>query len=303
MPLRGMIFVLLFIIILLILYIFTPKPNAWLTRLAQRRGGVIAIFALVIVVIFMAASFSLILFLNGNPLFLRDLTIIAFGGILGGGLLQFMAAAVLPNSKSDREQRGLQRLVVKARREAKKRGLDPDEAEEITRRGWAETGLQIGKIMTFLHDLIAAFGGGGLHGGMLFILGASFFIGLGFGVSGSAVSLFYIIPILVALADTTALYAGNALIQRANNERRKARAMALSLPIGLLGMLCKAVLIVAASAALHQVGGPKIPWYLYVNATIADPFGQGLTTSVLFLAGLAWPVLLFVGPVHREFTQ
>ena len=214
-----------------------------------------------------------------------------------------MAGAVLPNPTSDREQRMLRDLVDKARRQAKEQGSNPDEVEEVTRRHWAETGQQIGKIMLFPHGLIAAFGGGGVHGGILFVFGASFFIGLGFGVSGSAVSLFYIVPLLLALADTATLYAGHALVRRAESGRRKARAVALVLPVGLLGMLCKAVLLVAAFAALDRVGGLEIPWRLYADAAIADPFGPGLTVSALFLAGLAWPVLLFVGPVNREFAH
>lgn len=301
--LRGLVFVLIFVASLVILYLFTPKPNAWLTRLAQRRGPVLTIIALIGIAILLIAAFLLVLVLTGSPLFLENLVAIASGGILAGGFLQLMAAAVLPNPTSDREQRILRDLVEKARRQAEEHSINPDEAEEVTRRHWAESGQQIGKVMQFLHGLIAAFGGGGVHGGLLFVIGASFFIGLGFGVSGSAVSLFYIVPLFVALADTATLYIGHALIPHAESGQRRTWAAALALPIGLLGMVCKALLLIVALAALHQLGGPEIPWRLYADAAIADPFAHGLAVSVLFLAGLAWPVLLFVGPVHREFAH
>ena len=304
MWLRGTFLILTFVATLVILYLFTPKPDAWLTRLAQRRGMVFTFIFFIIITILLVVSFTLILFLNGDPLFLREFIIIAFGGILGGGFLQWMAAAVNPNPTSDSEQRILRDGVEKARRHASEAGLDPDEAEEVVRREWLKSGRQVGKIMGFLHGLIAAFGGGGVHGGILFVFGASFFIGLGFGVSGSAVSLFYIVPLLVALADTITLYAGHANITRRESDRRKAWSLAmLVLPIGLLGMLCKAVLLVAVFAALHRVGGPEISWRLYADAAMVDPLGKGLTVTALFLAGFAWPVLLFVGPVHREFAH
>jgi len=303
MWLQGTIFILLFSAAMLILYFFAPKPDAWLTRLAQRLGAIITIIVLVLVAILIFAGFNVVLFLSGNPLFLRDLTTIVFCGILGGGFLQFMDAAILPNPNSGHEQRMLEETVESARGRAIEQGHDPDEAEKVARHYWAKTGQQIGQAMQFLHGLIAALGGGGVHGGILFVFGASFFIGLGLGVSGSAVSLFYFVPLLVALADTATIYAGNASIRRVGNRKRKSWAAALALPIGVIGMLSKAGMLVGGAVILRHVGGPDIPWRLYWEAALAEPFGQGLTVTAILLVGFAWPILLFVGPAHREFSH
>lgn len=302
--LRGLIYVLLLLATLWLLDRFTPKPNAWLTRLAQRTGPLVAIILLVVITVCVSAVFILALLATGGSLFPADLAAVATGGILGGGLIQLLAATVRPNPHSALEQRMQQQQETRARQEAERLGIDPEEAAEATRHFWHQSGHLIGMFMEKLHGFVIAVTGGGIHGAALFVIGASFFVGLGFGVSGAAVCLFYVVPLLFALADTVTLYAGNALLRRAGPDWVRYFTVPVFYPlIFALGLVCKGVTIGAGAFALQSLGGPRIPLNLYTQAFTSAPFGYGLTTTILFALILVWPLLRYIKPIRRELAR
>ncbi len=299
----GAIIYLSFLLMLFLLSSLAPKPEAWLTRITQRRGIFVGLFALVGTAAVVCGLFLAAFLGTGCNSFLQDLSSIALVGVLTGGFLQLMSAAVKPNPHSERDKRILAKQQEIARKRAVELGVDPDEAAAETEKIWNETGKGIGRIMEKALGFVAAISGSGAHGGLLFVFGASFFIGLGFGVSGPTVSVLYFIPLLLGLADAATLLTFHALLRRVGESKQLAWAAGVSLPIAMVGMVYKAILIVTGAAALGYAGGPEIFWTVYVEATQAAPFGSGLTVTVILLARVAWPLLLLAGPAGREFSQ
>jgi len=287
---------------LFLLSLLAPKPDALLMRITQKRGIVLGLIVLVgiaaITWIILTAAF----FGAGCNSFLQDLSTIALVGVLSGGFLQIMSAAVRPNLHSKREKKSLAEQQERVRKRAVELGVDADEAAAKTEEIWNETGKGIGANMEKAHGFVSAIAGGGAHGGLLFIFGASFFIGLGFGVSGPTVSVLYLVPLLLGLADAATLLTFHALLRRVDESRQLAWAAAVSIPVGVVGMAFKAILIVMGAAGLGYAGGPEIPWAVYVDAARAAPFGSGLTVTIVVLVTLAWPLLLLAGPAGREFV-
>lgn len=292
-----------FLLMLFALSSFAPKPKAWLTRLTQRRGIFVGLIVLVGAAALVWGIFLAAFLGTDCNSFVQDLSTIASVGVLTGGFLQVMSAAVQPNPHSVREKRMLSKQQDIARERAVELGIDPDEAAAETERIWNETGAGIGQIMEKAHGFVAAIAGSGAHGGLLFIFGASFFIGLGFGVSGPTLSLLYFIPVLLGLADAASLLTFHALLRRVNESKRLAWAAALSLPVAFFNIFYKAILVVLGAAVLSYAGGPEISWKVYVEATRAAPFGSGLAVTVILLASVAWPLLLLLGHTDRQFQR
>ncbi len=270
-----------------VLPVFVPTDQAIFRRLTMRFGPLVGLLLIFLTAALMSTTLLVADFLTAGAPLTRNLPLIAFSAAISGGFLQVMAAATDPNSP--RALRQEQQQVDAARQNAISNGLDPDEAEQFTREVWQATGRPIQTLMNGLFGFTVAFAGGGFHNAALFVVGASYLVGLGFGVNSATMLLLYVLPVAAGLADAVVLHAFTRLGRATPDGYWAFTFIAVgTISIGGFGLALKAACTAVAVWIVSLLGGPYADLSPWLETMLADPAGKGLAGSFVIGSTITW---------------